>query len=83
MAPLVPVLPHQARHRALAELDALIARAERDHAAYLALAERAAAVGGDARMTQARERFARERVEGLRRSREVLVNGDEGRQGAS
>ncbi len=79
---MVPrVLPSQARRRALAELDALLARAERNHAAYLALAERVAVAGGDAGAARARERFARERVEQLRRSREILVGGDAGRQG--
>ncbi len=54
MAPLVPVLPHQARRRALAELDAQIARTEQNHAAYLALAERVATAGGDVGVAKAR-----------------------------
>ena len=81
MAPPVPVLPHQARHRALAELDALLARAEQTRATYLALAERLAAAGGDARVPEARARVAGVRAERLRRSRAILVVGDEGRQG--
>ena len=77
------LLPFQARHRALAELDALLARAEQTRATYLALAERLAAAGGDARAAEARARVAGAKAEQLRRSREVLVGGDEGRQGPS
>ena len=78
-----PVLPYQARRRALAELDASLAQAEQDHAACLALAERLAAAGGDARAAGVRERYARMLVEQLRRSREILVDGDAGGQGGS
>ena len=53
-----PVLAYQARRRALAELDTSLAQAEQDHAAYLALAERLAAAGGDARAAGARARVA-------------------------
>ena len=78
-----PVLAYQARRRALAELDTSLAQAEQDHAAYLALAERLAAAGGDARAAGVRERYARMLVEQLRRSREILVDGDAGGQGGS
>ncbi len=77
------VLPSQARLRALAELDALLARAEQTRATYLALVERLAAVGGDTRAAEGRARVAGVRAEQLRSSREVLVNGDEGRQRAA
>ena len=77
----LPVLPSQARRRALAELDALLARAEQTRATYLALAERLGAAGEDARAAEARARVAGLRAEQLRRSREVLVGGDAGRQG--
>jgi hypothetical protein len=60
---VVPVLPHQARRRALAE--------------------RLAVAGSDARAAEGRARVAGVRAEQLRSSREVLVNGDEGRQRAA
>ena len=74
----VPVLPYQTRRRALAELDAALAKAERDHAACLALAGRLAAAGSDARAAEGKARVAGARVERLRRSREFLVDGDAG-----
>ncbi len=54
------VLPSQARLRALAELDALLARAEQNHAAYLALA------GVDARRHQGRRPGPQRRHPGRR-----------------
>ena len=74
----LPVLPYQARRRALAELDALLVRAEQTRATYLALAGRLASAGGDARAAEAGARIAGARVERLRRSREFLVDGDAG-----
>jgi hypothetical protein len=78
-----PVLPYQARRRALAELDASLAQAERDRAACLALAGCLAAAGGDARAAEGRARVAGTRVGRLRRSREFLVDGDAGGQGGA
>ena len=63
------------RHNAIAELDAQIARAEEMRSRYVQDLE---ALPG-ARRTRVLLRIAEERVDQLRRSREVLLAGDEGR----
>ena len=70
----MPAVP-QPRRRAVAEIDAHIARAEVTCARYLQDLE--AFPGG--RRTRVLLRQAEERLAQLRRSREVLLAGDEGR----
>jgi hypothetical protein len=76
---LRPVAPPQDRHRAVAELDVLIAQAEAALADYRGDMERTEAAGGENRSIRGRMRMAEERLAQLRRSRRVLVEGDEGR----
>jgi hypothetical protein len=73
----VPLAP-QPRRRALADLDAQIACAEAIRSRYVQDLE---AFPGARRRTQVllRIAIAEERVDRLRRSREVLLAGDEGR----
>ncbi len=70
----MPASFHPRRH-AIAALDAQIARAEVIRSRYVQDLE---ALPG-ARRTWALLRIAEERVDRLRRSREVLLSGDEGR----
>jgi hypothetical protein len=70
----MPASLHPRRH-AIAELDAQIARAEEMRSRYVQDLE---ALPG-ARRTRVLLRIAEERVDQLRRSREVLLAGDEGR----
>ena len=70
----IPAVP-QPQRRAVAEIDAHIARAELAHARYLQDLEALPGV----RRTRVLLRQAEERLAHLRQSREVLLAGDEGR----
>jgi hypothetical protein len=71
----MPTSLHPRRNNAIAPLDAQIARAEEIRSRYV---QDLKALPG-ARRTQALLRISEQRVGRLRRSREVLLAGDEGR----
>jgi hypothetical protein len=74
-APAVP----QPRRRALAEVEAHLAQAEEVRARYARdVAARGRAAGKDARRALVLLRLAEERLDQLRRSRAVLLAGEEG-----
>ena len=68
--------PSQRRQRTLAQLDALIARAEDDVARYLAATERLTAAGRNPGSARVRLRLAERRLALLRQSREYQLAGD-------
>ena len=74
-----PPLPSQPRSRALAAVEALIAEEEARRDAYRLTVTRLAAAREDQRRAVAMLRATELRLERLRRSREVLLAGDDGR----
>ena len=92
MSPVPTAAAPQDRHRALAELDAEIGRAERTRARCLLDVEDTTARGGDVWPARAMLRMADERLALLRGSRRVLLpdqppaaarSGNPGRNGGS
>ena len=77
-----PPLPSQPRSRALAAVEALIAEEEARRDAYRLTATRLAAAREDPRRAVTMLRATELRLEQLRKSREVLLSGDDRREGA-
>ena len=74
-----PPLPPQPRARTLAAVEALIAEEEARRDAYRRTAARLTAAREDQRRAVTMLRATKLRLEQLRKSREVLLSGDEGR----
>ena len=70
-------LPHP-RHRAVTEIDLLIAEAEQLQGRYRLDLRTLADAGGETRRTAVLLRLAEERLDQLRRSRDVLIGDDSG-----
>ena len=73
-----PPLAHQPRPHALADLEALIVKAERARLSSARLADRVAAAGLDPARARAMLRLAEDRLAQLHASRQVLLHGDAG-----
>ena len=74
-----PPLPPQPRSRALVAVEALIAEVEARRDVYRLTVTRLAAAREDPRRAVTMLRATELRLEQLRKSREVLLSGDEGR----
>lgn len=75
-----PALSPQPRRRALARLEAEIAAQELARARWLARARVEEAAGTDSQWARGMLGLAEERLERLNRSREVLLQGEEGHE---
>jgi division protein CdvB (Snf7/Vps24/ESCRT-III family) len=69
-------LPVQHQRRTLAQLDTLIARAEKDLARHAAAGRRLTGAGKDIASARTRLRLAEARLAMLRQSREYLLTGE-------
>ena len=71
-----PLHPRHNRHNAIAQIEAHVAEAEEVRARYARQGEACTAAGKDARRDRVLLRMAEERLDQLRRSREMLLSGE-------